>query len=86
MPLFSGMVGAVRMWFQRQIADVPADLAVCEYDCEKLNCSREEFDACERRMPFQEAAERAIAPDGTAAPAPVQQGAPSPATAVDRVA
>ena len=42
-----------RLWqlVKRQIADdVPEDLAICEFDCRKVQCTQAEWIACERRI------------------------------------
>ena len=30
--------------------EVPEDMAVCEFDCSKLECSQADFESCERRI------------------------------------
>ena len=38
-------------WAKEQIvAEVPDDLAVCEFDCRKSQCSWDEWVSCERRI------------------------------------
>ena len=38
-------------WLQNQLVqDVPEASGLCEYDCRKLQCTEEEWAACERRM------------------------------------
>ncbi len=38
-------------WAKEQsVAEVPADLALCEFDCRKSQCSRDEWVSCERRI------------------------------------
>jgi hypothetical protein len=41
----------LRDWVRNQIvAEVPADLALCEFDCRKTLCSLNEWICCERRI------------------------------------
>jgi len=43
----------VKRWLQNQlIQDVPDDIAVCEHDCRKPQCSMGEWETCERRLSF----------------------------------
>jgi len=38
-------------WVQEQvIAEVPVDLAFCEFDCRQTACSSEEWTTCQRRI------------------------------------
>ena len=38
-------------WFRKQlVAEVPADLAVCEFECRKTECFSDEWVCCERRL------------------------------------
>jgi len=38
-------------WIHGQLVqDVPEDLAVCEFDCRKLQCTMGEWETCERRL------------------------------------
>jgi len=38
-------------WVQEQVvAEVPADLALCEFDCRQTACSSEEWTTCRRRI------------------------------------
>ena len=38
-------------WAKEQIvAEVPGDLAVCEFDCRESQCSWDEWGSCERRI------------------------------------
>ena len=44
------LVGELCYWLRNQIvAEVPADLAVCEFECRKIECSSDEWICCERR-------------------------------------
>jgi hypothetical protein len=41
----------VMRWLKQQVVqDVPAELAVCEFDCRKVQCTRDEWATCERRI------------------------------------
>jgi len=38
-------------WVQEQVvAEIPADLALCEFDCRHSACSAEEWTTCKRRI------------------------------------
>jgi hypothetical protein len=38
-------------WVQEQVvAEVPANLALCEFDCRQTACSLEEWTTCKRRI------------------------------------
>jgi len=38
-------------WVQEQVvAEVPADFALCEFDCRQTACSSEEWTTCQRRI------------------------------------
>ncbi len=38
-------------WVEDQIVqDVPKDIAVCEFDCQKDQCTWGEWETCERRL------------------------------------
>jgi len=41
----------LRRWFG--VADVPADIAPCEYDCRVVSCPDEQFDHCQRRLAME---------------------------------
>jgi hypothetical protein len=41
----------LRQFVRRQIVTTaPEDIAICEFDCRKTQCSQDEFEACERRI------------------------------------
>jgi hypothetical protein len=43
----------VLCWLKGQIvADVPAEDAICEFDCRKQQCSYGEWAACSRRLKY----------------------------------
>ena len=38
-------------WVKHQIVqEVPEDIALCEYDCHKQQCTGSEFETCDRRL------------------------------------
>lgn len=38
-------------WIKDQIVqNVPKDIALCEFDCRKEQCTMEEWETCERRL------------------------------------
>ena len=46
-----GMVRRAWAWFAGElIHDVPEDLALCEFDCRKPQCTYSEWSSCERRL------------------------------------
>jgi hypothetical protein len=47
----SGALTRLRQWIREQaIQDVPADIALCEFDCRKGQCSLNEWQTCQRRL------------------------------------
>ena len=40
----------LRQWI---IADVPAHIAACEFDCKTVSCPNEKFDHCQRRLAIE---------------------------------
>lgn len=45
------VVNRVWRWFAHElIKDVPEDLALCEFDCRKPQCTYREWSNCERRL------------------------------------
>lgn len=45
------LVNELCHWLRNQIvAEVPADLAVCEFECRKTECFSDEWVCCERRL------------------------------------
>jgi hypothetical protein len=41
----------VWQWVKEQITqDVPNDVALCEFDCRKQQCTAKEWETCERRI------------------------------------
>lgn len=45
-----GLVTRLLGWLQRQVQHVPADLAVCEFDCRQLDCRHGDWESCSRRL------------------------------------
>jgi hypothetical protein len=44
-------LGRLGHWMKEQIAtEVPADFAICEFDCQQTTCSSEEWATCQRRI------------------------------------
>jgi hypothetical protein len=42
------------LWLRRWIiADVPADIAACEFNCKIVSCPNEKFDHCQRRLALE---------------------------------
>ncbi|MGF1497901.1 MAG: hypothetical protein ACFB8W_13920 [Elainellaceae cyanobacterium] len=46
-------------WF---VADVPADVAACEFECRKLDCTEQEWQDCQRRQTTEQRLQQAAAP------------------------
>ncbi len=44
------MFGKMLEWFKRPVARVPEDVAVCEFECDKLECRLEDWENCKRRL------------------------------------
>lgn len=42
----------LRTQLERQISDVPRELACCEYECRVTHCDSQRFNACERRIAY----------------------------------
>jgi hypothetical protein len=41
-------------WMREQVVtEVPADLALCEFDCQQTACSSEEWTTCQRRISWR---------------------------------
>jgi hypothetical protein len=42
---------AILHWMGKQIVDeVPPEIAVCEFDCDKTQCTLKEWKSCPRRL------------------------------------
>jgi hypothetical protein len=47
----ANLFGRIWQYVKRQIVDVvPEDLAMCQFDCRKGQCTQDEWEACERRI------------------------------------
>lgn len=54
-------IGRLREWFRNLFPDskthlietVPNDIALCEFDCRKTQCSFGEWESCARRLRFE---------------------------------
>ncbi len=47
----SGHCQRLKDWLSKNLVqEVPKDVAICEFDCSKLDCCRKEFDNCPRRL------------------------------------
>ena len=54
-------------WARGLVAEVPADVAVCEFDCTKTTCRSADFEACRRRREAMRGASPRGRDDATAA-------------------
>lgn len=51
LPYASEGLSPILHWLKKQIVDeVPPEIAVCEFDCEKTQCTLKEWNACPRRL------------------------------------
>ena len=39
-----------RFLMEQLVQDVPEELAVCEFECRKLECTQGEWEVCDRRL------------------------------------
>ena len=47
----TGLLAKLRQWAREVLIDeVPAAMAVCEFDCRKLECSHGDWETCENRL------------------------------------
>lgn len=44
------MFGKLFHWLKIPVAEVPDDIAVCEFECSKTECRRGDWHRCERRL------------------------------------
>lgn len=42
-----GLLKKIKAYF---VADVPAELAACEFDCRETDCNDEEWETCPKRL------------------------------------
>lgn len=67
------LISHLRGWIGTElVSDVPSDLAACEFECKRPECSEEKFGGCERR---RLAAAKAVAVESSVA-APCEGAAP----------
>src|ERR1043165_1723058 len=42
-----------RIWLKNQIVgDVPPEIGLCEFECDKTQCSSDDWEHCERRLAY----------------------------------
>jgi hypothetical protein len=44
------MGSEILRWLKQQVQDVPDELALCEFDCRRAQCTSDEWATCERRI------------------------------------
>jgi len=44
------MFGKLLDWFKFSVANVPEDIAICEFECGKQECRLQDWEHCERRL------------------------------------
>lgn len=72
------LVRSVWGWLRRQVVeDVPAEIALCEFDCPKSQCNDGEWQTCERRL-------RSAVGELLPPPDPVSDQTPERNTGTDR--
>ena len=49
---------AWKFFASKWIAEVPADIACCEFDCRKLHCDQGEWETCEHRINYMNAGQQ----------------------------
>lgn len=42
----------LRTWMRSQVATVPLDIELCEFGCDKAECSADELRCCVRRLEY----------------------------------
>ena len=52
------MFGKLLKWFRIPVANVPEEIAVCEFDCNKTECLLGDWEQCERRRNVQAGQQR----------------------------
>jgi hypothetical protein len=50
----NAMFHLLQHWLRRVLAPVPADMAACEFDCDKTECLLGDWQACRRRLKVQQ--------------------------------
>ena len=49
-----GILGRLKLWVARNIvAEVPSDIARCEFECRVADCPPEKILACQRRIDYE---------------------------------
>ena len=49
-PEEAAMFGKMFEWLKVPVAEVPEDVAVCEFECTKTECRLGDWECCERRL------------------------------------
>lgn len=44
------MISRLMRWLFQIVTEVPGEIAVCEFDCSKLECLHEDWANCPRRL------------------------------------
>ena len=44
------MFGKLFHWLKIPVAEVPEEIAVCEFECGKADCQQGDWERCERRL------------------------------------
>ena len=47
------MLAKLLHWLKNSVAEVPGEIAVCEFDCSRTQCLRGDWLNCERRLQAQ---------------------------------
>lgn len=46
-----GMLARIRLWLRSEIiAEVPPEIAACEFQCRVHQCMRDQWETCENRL------------------------------------
>ena len=49
----TGVLGKLKLWVARNIvADVPTEIARCEFECRVAHCPPDKIQACQRRIDY----------------------------------
>jgi len=59
-----GLFDKVRVRFSKLIADVPPEIARCEFECRRANCPADEIERCAQRIEFADRLRRNLEADG----------------------
>ena len=52
------MISRLKRWLVQHVTEVPEEIAVCEFDCSKLECLHEDWANCPRRLGLQNPQQR----------------------------